>query len=337
MINQTLKYVTLKGSTVILAVALASALNACSNTPAKETFTPATEVITKTVTVPMQPAPHIEASFGYGSNPALQMAYQRYQKTGKAPNVTTDGFEGFAYDATQQIYIACEPLHLCTLLFQKGELIKDLSLGDTANWDVKPMFVGGTWPDGAELLVIKPKADHLTTNLVLTTDKRIYNIALLTSSKDYVRQAVFYYPTDTNQAIQNAVSQALSQQSQHSQSVITSANGTDVNLSQVNFNYKISGASPSWKPLRVFDDGTHTIIQFPSTVSSDELPVLFVLDNGKDELVNFRKKTESDGIVDFVVDRIFSQAVLLSGVGSDQVKVILTNQKRQHSWLSRLF
>ncbi len=307
-------------------------LMGCSSTPARQTFAPATEVVTKTVTVPMQTTPNIEASFGYGSNPALIMAYQSYQKTGKAPHVTTDGFEGFPYDPTQQIYIACEPMHICTILFQQGELIKDISLGDTANWDVKPMFVGGTWPNGAELLVVKPKAPNLATNLVLTTDKRIYNIALLTSNTDYVRQAVFYYPDDTNQEIQNAMNSALSQQTEKSQNVIASANGTNIDLNNVNFNYKISGASPTWKPLRVFDDGVHTIIQFPNAVNSTQLPVLFVLDNGQDQLVNFRKKTESDGTVDFVIDRVFTQAVLVSGVGGDQVKVVITNKNLDHSW-----
>ena len=307
-------------------------LMGCSSNPARQTFAPATEIVTKTVAVPMQTTPNIEASFGYGSNPALIMAYQSYQKTGKAPHVTTDGFEGFPYDPTQQIYIACEPMHICTILFQQGELIKDISLGDTANWDLKPMFVGGTWPNGAELLVIKPKMPNLATNLVLTTDKRIYNIALLTSNTDYVRQAVFYYPDDTNQEIQNAMTSALSQQNQQSQSVIASANGTDINLNNVNFNYKLSGASPSWKPLRVFDDGIHTIIQFPNSVNSTQLPVLFVLDNGQDQLVNFRKKTETDGTVDFVIDRVFTQAVLVSGVGGDQVKVVITNKTLDHSW-----
>ncbi len=329
MKTKTLKFLALSTCTM----GIMASLMGCSNNPARQTFTPATEVVTKTVTIPMQTTPDIEASFGYGTNPALIMAYQSYQKTGKAPHVTTDGFEGFPYDPAQQIYIACEPMHLCTILLQKGEVIKDISLGDTANWDVKPMFVGASMPNGAELLVIKPKAPNVATNLVLTTGKRIYNIALLTSNKDYVRQAVFYYPTDTDEAIQAAMSTALSEENQKSQNVIAASNhGTDINLNNVNFNYKISGASPNWKPLRVFDDGVHTIIQFPNAVNSTQLPVLFILDNGQDQLVNFRKKMDADGTVDFIIDRIFTQGVLVSGVGSDQMKVVITNKNLDHSW-----
>ncbi len=317
----------------LLVLGVSAALVGCASNPAHQTFAPATEVITKTVAVPIQTPDAIDASFNYGSNPDLVAAYQSYQKTGKAPNVSTNGFEGFAYDPSQQIYLACEPLHICTVLFQEGELIKDLSLGDTANWDIKTMLVGGTWPDGAELLVIKPKTANLATNLVITTDKRIYNIALLTSSTNYVRQAVFYYPSDTDSSIQAATEQALKEQNQQSQNVVSAINSsTNISLNQVSFNYSISGDSPSWKPVRVFDDGTHTIIQFPSTVQSSVLPVLFVLNHGENQLVNFRKKTESDGTVDYVVDQIFTKAVLVSGVGMDQTKVVITNKNLDHSW-----
>ncbi len=317
----------------LLVLGVSAALVGCASNPAHQTYAPATEVITKTVTVPVQTTNQIDASFNYGGNPDLVAAYQSYQKTGKAPNVSTNGFEGFAYDPAQQIYLACQPLHICTVLFQEGELIKDLSLGDTANWDIKTMLVGGTWPDGAELLVIKPKTANLATNLVITTDKRIYNIALLTSSSNYVRQAVFYYPSDTDASIQAATEQALKEQSLQSQNVVSTINGnTNINLSQISFNYSLSGGNPSWKPIRVFDDGVHTFIQFPASVQSSTLPVLFVLNHGENQLVNFRKKTESDGTVDYVVDQIFAKAVLATGVGMDQTKVVITNKSLDHSW-----
>ena len=215
-------------------------------------------------------------------------------------------------------------------MLEQGEAIRDISLGDTANWALKAMTVGDN-TNNAKLIVIKPKADNLATNLLITTDKRIYNIALLTSDKDYVRQAVFYYPDETDESITAATNQALQAQDQQSQSVI--ASNTNINLNNVNFNYTISGDSPTWTPLRAFDDGTHTIIQFPSTVNSGSLPVLFVLNNGENQLVNFRKKTEADGTIDYVVDQVFTQAVLVSGVGIHQTKVVITNNNLNKSWL----
>ena len=333
MKTQKTQKIHLKKLAISLSVlGLSVSLIGCASNPANQTFAPATEVVTKTVTVPVQTTNQVDASFGYGSNPALVAAYQKYQSNGQAPTVTTEGFKAFPYDPSQQIYIACQPLHLCTILLEQGELIRDISLGDTANWALKAMSVGDA-TSNAKLIVIKPKTDNLATNLLITTDKRIYNIALLTSNKDYVRQAVFYYPDETDESITAATNQALQAQAQQSQNVVASTNsGTNINLNNVNFNYSISGDSPTWTPMRAFDDGTHTIIQFPSTVNSGSLPVLFVLNNGEDQLVNFRKKTESDGMIDYVVDQVFTQAVLVSGVGHHQSKVVITNNNLNKSW-----
>jgi len=311
---------------------LTAGLVGCASTPANQTFAPATEVVTKTVTVPIKTSDKVDASFGYGENPALVAAYQKYQHNGQAPTVTTSGFKAFPYEPSQQIYLTCEPMHLCTILLEQGELIRDVSLGDTSNWLLKVMTVGGA-NNSAKLIVLKPKLPHLATNLIITTDKRIYNMALISSQKDYVRQAIFYYPNETDASISAATNEALQQQAAQSQNVVASFNnGTNVNLANVNFNYSLSGDNPTWKPARVFDDGTHTIIQFPASVSSGVLPVLFVLHNGQDEIVNFRKKTESDGSVDYVVDQVFTKAVLVSGVGSNQDKVVITNRNLDKSW-----
>ena len=101
-----MKTLNLKKLTVSLSIiGLSASLIGCANNPAHQTFAPATEVITKTVTVPVQTTSSVDASFGYGSNPALVAAYQKYQSNGQAPTVTTEGFKAFPYDPSQQIYI----------------------------------------------------------------------------------------------------------------------------------------------------------------------------------------------------------------------------------------
>src|SRR3546814_9696792 len=55
------------------------------------------------------------------------------------------------------------------------------------------------------------------------------------------------------------------------------------------FRYAISGSSPSWKPLRAFDDGQKVYIQFPAGIAQGELPPLFVIGpEGDGQLVNYR-------------------------------------------------
>lgn len=300
-----------------LLVSVSMVMAACSEYP-PNAFQSTTEVVTKTIAVP-QVLPAVEASYGYGNDPAIIKAYQMYRKTGIAPKVYTDGFISFPYSIDTQPIVQCAPMYICTVQFQEGELIKNVSLGDTANWEVQPMFIGGNWPSGAEVLVIKPKAADMSTNLVVTTDKRLYNIGLLSSQTNkYARLVTFYYPTDTDVAISAAATQALQEQQTHEQSVVSSSPNVDLN--HVNFNYSIKGDSPTWKPTRVFDDGTHTFVEFPSILGSTDLPVLYIEDNGDKELVNWRKSGNY-----FVVDRLFGEAVLISGVGNDQTKVTIVN------------
>ena len=66
---------------------------------------------------------------------------------------------------------------------------------------------------------------------------------------------------------------------------------------------------PPWAPLRVFDDGQKTYVQFPPKVAVTEAPPLFVLGhNGDAQLVNYRVKGDW-----YVVDRLFDRAELRLG------------------------
>jgi type IV secretion system protein VirB9 len=85
------------------------------------------------------------------------------------------------------------------------------------------------------------------------------------------------------------------------------AAGLDVE--QLHFNYALSGDRPSWRPLRAFDDGRQTFIEFPPTLAVGEAPPLFVVGaKGDAQLVNYRLR----GLY-YVVDRIFDAAELRLG------------------------
>jgi type IV secretion system protein VirB9 len=307
-----------KLTTIALAISCAAlTLTGCA-TGNTQTFSPASQIVTKEVPVPVAPEA-VVASYGYGNDPALVEAYKKYQKTGKAPNVYTDGFVSFPYAFNTQPIISCQPLRVCSIELQQGENITGLQVGDSANWIVGKLYTG-TQPNGAWLITFKPAIDGLSTNMIITTDKQhTYNISLVSDDNAYVRQATFYYPLETDAAIADAASQANSQNAAVQQSVISTS--TNINLNSVHFNYDISGDHPSWRPTRVFDDGTHTLIEFPESVSSGDLPLLFILNDGDKQLVNYRKQGNY-----YVVDRLFQKAVLISGVGWSQVKVTITNE-----------
>ncbi len=88
-----------------------------------------------------------------------------------------------------------------------------------------------------------------------------------------------------------------------------------VTLETLNFNYRISGDEPAWRPLRAFDDGRRTYIEFPPSIAVGEAPPLFLVD-GKDSvsLVNYRVRGRY-----YVVDRIIDAAELRLGAKKQAV------------------
>lgn len=91
-----------------------------------------------------------------------------------------------------------------------------------------------------------------------------------------------------------------------------------LDLRRVNFNYLVQrqkGDPPRWTPLRAFDDGAKTYIQFPPGRLTSEAPPLFVLGaNGDAQVMNYRVKGDY-----YVVDRLFDQAELRLGAAPQQL------------------
>lgn len=86
-------------------------------------------------------------------------------------------------------------------------------------------------------------------------------------------------------------------------------------VEQLNFGYSVTGDRPAWRPLRAFDDGRQTFVEFPATVGVVEAPPLFVVgDRGDVQLVNYRMAGRF-----YVVDRLFDAAELRLGTKKQAV------------------
>jgi type IV secretion system protein VirB9 len=96
--------------------------------------------------------------------------------------------------------IVCAPLRICTLELQPGEhVVAEPQIGDSVRWHVTPS-VYGQGPAKTELVVIKPQEAGLDTNLVLTTDRRVYYIRLVGHPTEYMPRVAFSYPDDDRRA-----------------------------------------------------------------------------------------------------------------------------------------
>src|SRR3546814_627838 len=84
---------------------------------------------------------------------------------------------------------------------------------------------------------------------------------------------------------------------------------TGIDVSALNFRYRIEGDNPPWRPLRAFDDGRQVFVEFPAGIGQGEMPPLFVIGaGGEGELVNYRVAGR-----DMIIDRLFAAAELRIG------------------------
>jgi type IV secretion system protein TrbG len=198
---------------------------------------------------------------------------------------------------------------------QAGERLTSVAAGDTVRWIVGDTTSGSGAAARTHILV-KPSAPGLSTNLVITTDRRVYHLALESTGKTAMVALSWSYPADALMAIERAAADAEAQ--------IPIAEG--LALDRLNFDYRITGDDPAWRPLRAFDDGRQTFIAFPASISVGEAPPLFVT-GPKDEaqLLNYRMRGTY-----YVVDRLFDAAELRLGQkDQDIVRIVRSGKKRR--------
>lgn len=301
----------IKKISVVLPLILLSGCTTISRPPA--VFIPAKQITAAqpAATLPLQSHQY---HFRYGSDPALEQAFSRYLKSGKAPNIVSKGFVNFAYSPNNAPIINTIPLQETVVSLEPGERFANISTGDPSRWSYA-IATSGQGAQQQQHILIKPSQPSISTNMVITTNKRIYNLRLISGSSPdshSMRIVRFWYPNEMQAAAKGGSSG-------------DSATTANVSLNRLNFDYQLSSprgySMPNWTPTRVFDDGVHTYIQFPAMMASTDMPVLFVLRGKNNELVNYRYQSPY-----FVVDKIFKQAVLILGIGKAQTRLIITNK-----------
>jgi len=303
----------------ISLIALAgAAVIACSSTSSPQHLSAATQVIQEPAPLMIVDDKAVAKNFQLvsGNDPAVVAAFKKYTKTGKAPNIKTDGFERFAYSNMNMPVINCVPFQETIISLQPGERFTSITSGDPQNLSYQVAASGASTGTETQQVLVKPSKDPMSTNLVIATDKRIYNILIVVgaSSKKVTRNVGFWYPDD--------MTASINQRTQKQNEDMNAEKSPLLNLADANFNYKVSGDDPSWRPTRVFDDGKRTWIQLPAGVDTKNLPtVLIQSDSGQD--MKYNQSYYSPYIL---IDGIFGQAKLIAGVGSDQVEVDLKNK-----------
>lgn len=202
--------------------------------------------------------------------------------------------------ALYQVYAA--PGQITNISLEPGESLTGagpIAAGDTTRWIIGDTESGSGVTRRVHVLV-KPTRAGITTNLVVTTDRRTYMIELRSGENPYMPAVAWAYPQPP----------ASHRQAVPAAPVIPA-------VAARNYRYRLSGDNAPWWPVSVYDDGRRVYIEFPRGIVQGEMPPLFVIGpGGEPEIVNSRIHQNI-----LIVDRLFAAAELRLGGEKSQQRV----------------
>jgi type IV secretion system protein VirB9 len=195
------------------------------------------------------------------------------------------------------------PMQISDIELEPGETVNEILVGDNTRWLVE----SGVSGNGVTHIFVKPLDAGLKTILVLTTDRRVYHIKLVSQKEGFNPYVGFLYQSQAK---------VLADQDRKERRWATGEiGGQTVDLSSLDFAYRVTGKAP-WKPVQVFNNGHQTFIKLPDSAAKSEIPVLLALKGRREQIVNYRVHHNT-----FVVDGLFEHLALVSGVGRNQERV----------------
>lgn len=197
--------------------------------------------------------------------------------------------EGSVYQVITQTY------HSTLILFEPGEVI--LETPYVSEPDVWRFSRGIGLKNGVPQhhLLVKPDYSNLNSTLVVVTDRRVYQMELVSTKTTYMPTVQWLYP----QTIADGETWK-----QYQEEKLFTEQG-NVRRDQVSFDYKMRHSVfkiPTWLPTQVYDDGQRTYIILNGKSLLTEYPAVF---NEKNEIINYRVK---DNII--IIDNLIEKVTL---------------------------
>jgi type IV secretion system protein VirB9 len=213
--------------------------------------------------------------------------------------------------ALYQVYAA--PGQITNIALEPGESLTGagpIAAGDTARWIIGDTESGSGANRRVHILV-KPARDDITTNLVVTTDRRTYLIELRAREALYMPAVAWAYPTPP----------AGQRRAVPAAPIIPAEAARNYR-----YGLRVQGDNPPWRPVSVFDDGRRVYVVFPRGIVQGEMPPIFVLgSDGEPQVVNSRIYRNV-----LIVDRLFGAAELRLGSGNRQqvIRIVRIEQRQ---------
>lgn len=274
---------------------------------------------------------------------ALGELVREYQRTGRAGVLRQSTVMVFPFGHSQPV-LACAPLRASVVELEPGETVLGLVAGDTERFAVEQTTTG---PGGrTPLVLVKPLAYDVTTNLVVSTDRRVYHVTLDSApmpetggrstgrssrggerrssraSRSATGRSATETPDDLNPQPRYArhirfyypddpSPSAASVSNRAGALALSSSPDGSASLDDLHFDYAVTGDPALVAAVeRVFDDGVHAYVKLRrGAAASGEVPLLYVLGpSGEREVLNYAYRGGY-----YVTDRAFDEAELVLG------------------------
>ena len=234
---------------------------------------------------------------------AIDLQVRAYKEGGRPEVLRLSDVLLYPYGIYQPV-LTCTVLRACIVELQSGETLISLIAGDDQRWIIDHTATGrgGATP----LISVKPTDHDITTNLVLSTDRRVYHITLDSPPRGrprsaynplgrYTRHIKFYFPSD---GLQRLVER---------EELPEAAPLPHLELSALNYAYEWRREKGfPWTPEAVFDDSKRVYIKIPGEAFALEQPLLSIGPVGRERVANYLVR---DGF--YIVDGLFDHARLV--------------------------
>lgn len=229
--------------------------------------------------------------------------------TGKQEAVKrTSTIFNYAEDNVYEIYTKAD--FITTIKLEADEDILYIVGGNTEAFLIDQTRGG---KDGSSLVYIKPLFEDLDTNIVITTDKRVYFFYVKTSKTIFNSMVRFQYPYEreivayVNEIALNKINNPAPAEVKKNE---TLPNISMIGNEKIDLKYNIK-SNNAIAPDLVYNNGLKTYVRLKKGIQ--EMPILEVIGaDGKIETVNMRVD-ERDGYKFFIIDKIVNKGQLKLG------------------------
>lgn len=195
----------------------------------------------------------------------------------------------FVYSEDSQYTIYGRVNYTTMIMLNPDEKIVFVTAGDTARWAYQKIETGSD--EGTrQVIYIKPLTLGVNTNIIINTNRRIYNIKAISHKERYNPMVKWRYSSN------DFIGKVIQEEKKQEEMTLTDP-------SKLKYDYRISNKRYDFSPTTVMDDGKKTYIVMKENLQ--EMPSFYIKEGKKLLLVNYRVKGNY-----LIVDRVFKEGTL---------------------------